>query len=54
MLDNEEALDVVSPTMRTEQEQNLNLEGQNLVGQEINEDELENSEEDEDEIIEKN
>ena len=54
MLDNEEALDVVAPTMKTEPEQNLNLEGKNLVGQEIDEDELENSEDDEEEIVEKN
>ena len=45
-MDNEEALDVVSPTIKTEPDQNANLEGQNLVGQEINEDDLENSEED--------
>lgn len=55
LLDNEQAFDVVSPTLPAENEVNqLLIEGENLVGQEINEDELDNSEEDEEEIVEKN
>ena len=53
--DQEDALDVVAPTMKSEPEnQVFTLEGENLVGQEINEDELDNSEADEEELVEKN
>lgn len=47
LLNSDEQLDVVAPTVKTEQDIPKNISGQNLVDMEVNEDDLDNSEESE-------
>lgn len=47
LINSEEQLDIVAPTLPAEMERNELVEGENLVDMEVNEDELNNSEEDE-------
>lgn len=55
LVNSDEQLDVVAPTVKTEHDVPKNIQsGQNLVDMEVNEDDLDNSEDSEEEIVEKN